>query len=122
MSKGAPNSRLTLGERQLIEKLLKQSQSCSHIAGVIGRSKNAVVVEVRRAGGRETYSAEKAQEESDHRFNVARFSKSRKLTIAHGEGIVETPYITLKRRLECLEMQLEILTEQIRKLQNEDKN
>lgn len=57
--------RLTFEEREKIEKLLKEGLSCSHISRIIGRGKNVVVAEVRRAGGRETYTAKKGQERAN---------------------------------------------------------
>jgi len=59
--------KLGLEDRKKIEKLLNDGLSCAKIAKVIGFGKNAVVVDVRHCGGKENYTAEKAQEGSDER-------------------------------------------------------
>lgn len=60
--------RITLEERQQIEKLLRDGLRASAIARIIGRGKNSVVVEIRRAGGRDNYNAKRAQDQSHERF------------------------------------------------------
>jgi IS30 family transposase len=49
-----------LEERKLIQDGIKRNISLSEIAREINRSKNGVVSEVRKYGGREKYNAEKA--------------------------------------------------------------
>mgnify|MGYP003396458589 FL=1 len=49
-------------EREQIQKLISQGLSASAIARKIGRSKNGVIVEIRKNGGREKYNASLAQE------------------------------------------------------------
>ncbi len=59
--------RLTFEDRKLLESLKSSSLSANELAAKIGRRKNVVNVEYRRAGGRIFYDAVKAQEESEDR-------------------------------------------------------
>ncbi len=62
-------TRLTLEERKVIEKLLRDGLSSSFISNHLGRGKNCINLEVRRAGGRDHYEAVEAQSLSDKRHS-----------------------------------------------------
>lgn len=59
--------RITLEERILIEKFIKKGVSTTEIGKILNRSKNVINVEIRRMGGKDSYDAEKAHEQSDLR-------------------------------------------------------
>ncbi len=103
------NNPLTLQERIIIEKYIKQGFSCTEISKIIFRGVNTVVSEVRRSGGRETYCAKDAQRLSEIRMEnkYERLSERNKgrATVFH-----------IKQRIENLEMQLEILHETIKEI------
>ena len=99
---------LNYNERLEIEKHLRAGKSCSQIALLIGRSKNAVVTEVRRGGGK-LYDAANAQINADKRMS----SKYEKLSIRNKGNKVT---FKMKKRIENLEMQIEILHECIKEL------
>ena len=105
---------LTFDERQLIEKYIKKGFSCGETAKTIGRSKNAVVTEVRRGGG-EHYSAKIGQNLSDK----IQGEKYRKLSERNKSNKVT---FKMKQRIENLEMQVEILFETIRGILNDKQN
>lgn len=102
---------LTLHERIKIEQLLTKDVSLSYIARFLDRGKNTVVQEVRRNGGRFSYSAKKAQERADEvraegylrlsQNNKAKQFKS-KLAKIHD--------------IENLQMQIDILVDEIKLL------
>jgi IS30 family transposase len=115
----ASNARLTLQERYIIQRLLHEGHSCNEIAKLIGRGKNTIVVEVRRAGGREKYEPEKAQRDSDKRYIDDRHAKSHTLKERAKTERYFNPYISLKERIENLEMQIEILTDTIKQMRNQ---
>jgi IS30 family transposase len=81
--------RLSIEERKEIESSLKKGISASQIAKNMGRTKNVVVVEIRRAGGKDSYNAEKAQIESDAR-NVRKITSGSKINRgdAHKEDVL----------------------------------
>lgn len=101
---------LTFQERVKIENHIRNGLSCSQAAKLIGRSKNGVVQEVRRAGGK-AYSAKIGQNISD--FNLQ--EKYRKLS-ERNKGNKVT--FKMKERIENLEMQLEILHETLKEIMN----
>lgn len=99
------NRPFTYEERKIIETLLrKNGLSCGKIAKHIGRSKNGVVSEVRINGGALKYNAKEAEES----FNKRMIEKRQKLHDLN-KGNKRTFY--MKKRIENLEMQLEILCE-----------
>ncbi len=113
-----PNTRLTYNERCIIARLLKELKNCSEIASIIGRGKNTVNVEIRRSGGRDKYDALRAQKESDQRYMIDRHKRQKTLQkLAKQEGY-SNPYLCLKERIECLEMQIEILNDTIKELKD----
>lgn len=104
---------LTIEERKKIEKHIQKGLSCSESARLLGRSKNCVITEVRRAGGKE-YSALKGQAISEkiwkHKYDNL---KKRNQSLSN---------YTLSGRISNIEMQIEILHETIKELINERKN
>lgn len=108
------NKPLSFEERKQIEKLLQDDRlSLSQISRLIQRGKNTVVFEVRRAGGRGNYTAEKAEKE----FYRRRKEGYEKLSL---HNITTTKEIKLNnlKRIESLEMQIEILIDTITELRS----
>lgn len=108
---------LNLEERKAIEKLCPSDLSLTQIATTIGRSKNAVVSEVRRHGGRENYNALQAQNhayemEKQRRNVLSALNKE----ICRGAGGVEGRLLKIEESIDLLAMQLDILVETIDKL------
>jgi len=97
-------------ERKEIEKLISKGFSCGETALQIGRSKNGVVTEVRKGGGR-FYSAKVAQRLSD-KTKLERYKKLSE----RNKGNKVT--FRMKQRIENLEMQVEILHDCIKELLN----
>ncbi len=96
-------------ERKLIEKHLKRELSCTEISKLISRSKNAVVTEVRKNGGREKYCAKEAQKlvELTKKERYQKLSeRNRKMKNVSSLGL----------RIQSLEMQIEILHETIKEM------
>lgn len=102
---------LTLEERKTIEKGVKLNYSSREISRQIKRSTNCVISEL-RLNGRETYNAENAHNEALKRLTEGRKKISnynKKLNFHFQERNIFS-------RITSLEMQLEILIEEIRKL------
>lgn len=113
---------LTFDERKKIEKLLKINLSCGEISKALNRSKNLIVVEVRRSGGRDNYTAKKAQNDSEQR-KIKKYENLSKKNKSEDTFLKKRIYCY--QRLEALEMQIEILVDQIKKLEerlNEETN
>jgi IS30 family transposase len=108
------NIAFTLAERKKIERFLKMRFSCGAIAKELGRSKNGVVSEVRRNGGKKEYNAEKAQEQAETR----RTNKYKNLIEINKGKRENHPIHRMKMRIDNLEMQLEILYETIKEMKN----
>lgn len=102
---------ITFEERQAIEKYLKLGFSASSIARQLERSKNSIVWEVRRNGGREKYNAKLAQKDCDKRNEI----RKEKVSYTNSKRSSEFNY---KKRIENIEMQLEILSETIKEFIN----
>lgn len=98
--------RFTFKERQLIEGYLKEGLSYAEIGKSLCRSKSTVFKEVSPMG-KEEYTAEKGQEIQDNsRGNKAsQFISFHKILIRYEE---------MSKRVENLEMQVEILTDFIK--------
>lgn len=108
---------LTLSERKGIYDWIQKGETLSQIANNIGRGKNTVIREVRINGGRDTYDPNKANEQ--HRKNVIKTNEKRIKTIkAMG---LSNPYQSLCKRIENLEMQLEITLDVIKELKGKGK-
>lgn len=103
------NKPLTLEERKQIEALFKTDLSCSRISKKIGRGKNTVVNEARKAGGRELYRAESA-----HNLSLLSVQEGYEKLRARNESNKVT--FKFKQRIEHLEMQIEILHETLKEL------
>lgn len=106
------NTPLTLGERKKIEALLRTGISCSAISRKIERGKNTVVSEVKRCGGRLTYTAKEAQKRYEQTRNE-RYEKLRQINLGQRSSVT-----TMTERIDCLEMQVEILSETLKELIN----
>jgi IS30 family transposase len=94
---------LTKKERQRIEKLIMDCHSLSTIASIIGRSRNCVITEVRRAGGRINYNADIAHEKRQE----SKFASVNK-------GTKKSQSNDLK--FQALSMQIELLTQLYKEL------
>jgi IS30 family transposase len=108
---------LILEERKAIEKGIKEGLSSLAISKNINRGKNSVVVEIRRSGGRENYSAIEAQEAATYR-RKHKYEKLKEFYKQNPEK-ANNFYKGLQHRIEALEMQIEILTETIREITHE---
>ena len=97
---------ITFEERKLVEKYAKQGISGNQIARLLKRSLNLINCEFKRAGGRENYSAKESQRlsEKTKEEKYKRLSKMNK-------GRIVNPNV---KRIENLEMQIEILHETIK--------
>lgn len=109
-----PNEPLNIKERQVIEKFIHENYSCLKISKIIGRGKNSIVTEIRRNGGKELYNAEEAQHRSDQ---VQAEKKQKTMEALKKSGF--NPYISIKQKIEFLEMQIEILIDAIKKLKED---
>jgi len=103
---------LEFSDRVEIERLLCLGYSRSEIARKIGRGKNTVVAEVRRYGG-DAYDAKEAQKQADVNRDKKYKSVSKKL-----KSREPTTWI---KRIENIEMQIEILYDYIKELSRNDK-
>lgn len=110
-----PFSPLTFAERKIIEKYIKQNYSASEISRLIRRGKNTVIVEIRRNEGREKYSALQAQKDS--RLRKEKADKKRK---NNGTQLPLSPYQLLAKRVENMEMQLDIITTILKEIKNDE--
>ncbi len=115
MQRANYNTPLTYEERKKIEILIKSGLSCGKIAQVINRSKNAIVVEVRR-NGKDEYNAKQAQKDADLRND----NKIRKVS-SFNTG-KKHPASNLKTRIESLEMQVQILHKALNQLRDQSIN
>ena len=105
---------LTLEERIFIQEHIKKGFSLSETARVMGRGKNTVVTEVRNNGGIYLYNAKQAQEAAY--VNRIQGDLKRKAVLSKSPN----PYLSLKQRLDAMEMQMEILIETIKDLKNQN--
>lgn len=108
MKNGTP---LTYEERKNIKSLLNKGLSCGQIAQKINRSKNGIVHEIRRNGGKDNYDPQIAHTGAKQR----NLEKKQKLSLLFGGKKKNT---TLTQRITNLEMQLEILHDVIKGLLN----
>jgi len=105
---------LCLAERKIIESNIKKNLSATDIAKILGRSKNCIVWEIRRAGGKSVYNAEKAQKDAEKRM-MNKYAGFRMRSAQNAEIKEKTLYI----RVENLEMQIEILSNTLKELYHE---
>ena len=106
------NKPFTYEERKQIQKHIYKGLSCCQIAKLIGRSKNGVVTEVRKGGGR-FYNAREAQKRCDA-VNKERYERLSKLSKEKLSGTTHKP--NQEKRIENLEMQIEILHDCVKEL------
>ena len=114
-------TQLNYKDRKLIEQLINDEgvyYSLGAIAEAIGRSKNGVITEVRRNGGRDVYNAQMAQKRACDLKKL----RVEKLQKAWKENPMPTPYAKMKERIENLELQIEILIDTIKDMKNDKKN
>ncbi len=69
MSSAKVRKWLTYHDRELIEYALNEGYELKKIADTIGKTLGCITLELRRAGGRDQYSAEKAQRMADERLH-----------------------------------------------------
>lgn len=105
---------MTLEQRIKIEIMCKRGFNLNAIAHAIGVTWPTVKTDILRNGGRENYDAGKSHDAQIERLNKAQASR----TITKQKKNPES-YRQHKHRLENLEMQMEILTDQIKKLMNQ---
>lgn len=109
-----------LEEREQIQILLKTNKSLSKIAGLIGRAKNSVIVEVRRNGGRDVYNAAEAQKQADLRVlerNKKTGATIQKMSLPLRSNAALWDDLKQQRiEIDNMKMQLEILVDTIKQL------
>lgn len=101
--------RIDFEERKLIERYIKQGRPGSEIAEMLCRSRNGINTEIRNNGGRERYTAEKAQERYESVRKLQSESVSEKLK-GHKDSF------GWKERVEALEAGIINLSLEIEKL------
>jgi IS30 family transposase len=94
MKEGNKKKHLTKEERFCIEKMLKQKKSLNNIALVLERGKSTISEEINRNGGKESYSARKA----NHRACLRQYRKKRKCNKVAMDRFL-TKYVEEKLRL-----------------------
>ena len=104
------STHLRLHERQLIEEHVKKGMACEAIGKLIGRSKNCIVSEVRRNGGRDDYNAKEAHENA-YTKQLGHRAHLKKLLDEQGN-----PWKRMIDKIEILQMQVDILTETIKQM------
>jgi IS30 family transposase len=112
--RGGARKFINLEERLEIEKYIKKGYSASEIGPIIGRSKNGVVTEVRRGGGR-NYNAIQA-----HLDFVKRMEERYEKLSEKNKKSSKSYHWT--SRIQNLEMQVEILYDTVKELMNVTKN
>jgi|HubBroStandDraft_3_1064219.scaffolds.fasta_scaffold447794_2 IS30 family transposase len=110
-------TRLTLRERKQISEWIQKGETLSQIAHNIGRGKNTVIREVRLNGGRDKYNATEANDKQ--RKHIIETNIKRSETVK-AKGM-SNPYQSLCKRIDNLEMQLEIALDVIKELKNQGK-
>lgn len=102
---------LNLEERRKIKELHDKGLKGTAISQQLGRGKNTVIVELRRFHGR-TYNPEIAQKEADER--IIKRNESTADTLR--KNPMPNPYQALLKRIECLEMHVQILKDVIKEI------
>ncbi len=109
---GQPRQKdLALEERKGIEKYLKMGFSHAKIAEKLARSKTAVTNEIKRSGGADGYNAKKSQLMAEERLKE-KYLKLSKMN----KG--KSSYINHTKRIEHIEMQIEIILDTLKELVN----
>lgn len=93
--------KITLEERHEIERLLNLKYSANRICVILERHCSVIINEIRRGGGRENYTAIKADFLSNTRYKH------------------DPPIIELNKKVKSLELQMEILIEEINKMRKQ---
>lgn len=109
---------LTLKERKEIYEWIQKGETLSQIAYNIGRGKNTIIREVRLNGGRDKYNPREANDKQ--RKKILETNVKRVETIK-AKGM-SNPYQSLCKRIDNLEMQLEIALDVIREMKNKVTN
>lgn len=112
--RGKPVKRLGFEDRQLIELGIREGWETRRIAEQLGRWSPGINSEIKKNGGREAYTAvlgqaryEQATKEGAKRASKERLKK------------MESPaYRHTTQRIDALEMQIEILFEKLREVEN----
>lgn len=106
---------LTLEERILIEETLKTKMSYAKLSKVVKRSQTCIFNEIHRNGGRENYNALEADKRSQ--LFVTRRNEKNAIRLQNSHRT----WMGLSRKVINLEMQIEILYEEIKRMKD-DKN
>lgn len=114
MKEGTKLISISFEERQKIEDYLKQNVSGNRIAQLLNRSTTGIQTEILRGGGRDKYSAVNAHEIylNNKKERLLKISKNLK---------GRNPLSPLHKRMQNLEMQIEILTDTIKEILKNDK-
>lgn len=97
----SPNKKkyITFEERKTIEKLLEEKKSVAHITQFLNRPRSTISYEINKRGDKNSYCAEESQNNS-----YKRSSKK----------------FDFKKRIENLEMQVEILSDTIKEIRKQN--
>jgi IS30 family transposase len=98
--------KITFEERQVIERMIKDNAPTAVIGHTIKKSSQSVAAEIKINGGRENYTAEIAQQRVNTVGKYNPYAKARML---------------IESRIDNLQMQIDILTNNVTKLM-EDRN
>lgn len=109
MGKPSP---LTLEERKIIEEKLKEKLDRISICKLLGRSQNTIYNEIIKTQYLGEYNAE--QSHKLHLEHAKKVSEKRSATMR--QGLMENRTI-INRRLENLEMQIEVILDHLKKLE-----
>lgn len=118
--RNASSPDLTLSERLRIRKLLDDGWSMLSISKEMGRGKTTIQFEVKRNGGPYIYDPHEAHNQAHVRKMIKSRNTSESLKEFYKpEGLnidLGTRVKKLEQRIESMQMHLEILIEQLRKL------
>ena len=104
---GGKQKPFSLADRMVIERMIKQGHTGGEIAKVLGRSKTGTNWEIRNHGGRESYTAKKADK-------MAREAQIDRIEKLRTKQRARRP--TIHQRLDALDMQINILKDTIKEL------
>lgn len=107
--------RWNLEARMALEKELNSHGTLEEIAAAIGYGRSTTGEEIRRGGGRQGYSAIRAQELGDKKYAT--------MILHMSESQQKVPRsFRMIPRIEALEMQVQILSETLKELVNVNRN
>jgi len=118
MTTPKPKLYFTFEERQEVEKLIKEGNTIKDISKKINRSKSGLGSEIRLNGGLFSYTALNAQE----RAEKIRKQTNERLSEDFKKREMPNPFIHLQKKIENIEMQLDIILDFIRKKNNDTEN